>query len=102
MTTSLTHAPTAPRPGTSTSTRPADLTLEQRMTLSHAAMNVALADTSAYMTDALDRAGVAAAVTTAHIDIEPFDLPDVVVPLPPRRAPADNARHTGRRPAATG
>ncbi|MGW7620781.1 DUF6197 family protein [Streptomyces antimycoticus] len=64
-------APTAP------AAPPADLSLEERLTLVNTAM-----------TARLDEAAVAYEVNTAHIPIEPVDLADVVtVPLTPTLQP---------------
>nr|WTB12190.1 hypothetical protein OG546_50085 [Streptomyces antimycoticus] len=67
-------APTAP---TAPAEPPADLSLEERLTLVNTAM-----------TARLDEAAVAYEVNTAHIPTEPVDLADVVtVPLTPTLQP---------------
>lgn len=70
----LTHAPPIPA---RTSAPPAELSLEARMAATDAAMTVRL-----------EEAAVAYEVNTAHIDIEPVDLADVVtLPLTPTLQP---------------
>ncbi|MET9734536.1 hypothetical protein ABZZ79_29020 [Streptomyces sp. NPDC006458] len=64
---SLSPAIDHPAPTTQAAAPPTDLTLEERLTLVKAAM-----------TARLDEAAVAYEVNTAHIDLEPVDLADVV------------------------
>ncbi|MEW2289643.1 hypothetical protein [Streptomyces sp. NPDC047841] len=66
----MSHASLSPaidHPAPTTAAPPAELSLEDRLTL-----------VSAAMTARLDEAAVAYEVNTAHIDLEPVDLADVV------------------------
>ncbi|MFI8343951.1 hypothetical protein ACIF8W_28320 [Streptomyces sp. NPDC085639] len=76
-----THAPspalTQPVPTTQAAAPPAELSLEERLAFTNAAMTVRL-----------EEAAVAYEVNTAHIDVEPVDLADVLtVPLTPALQP---------------
>lgn len=69
--------PTPATPAVQAAAPPADLSIEERMAFINAAMTVRL-----------DQAHVAYEVNTAHIDIEPVELADVVtVPLTPTLQP---------------
>ncbi|MFF1714567.1 hypothetical protein [Streptomyces sp. NPDC058268] len=71
------HTPLSPAPTTPATAPPAELSLEERMAFINTAMTVRLGE-----------AGVAYEVNTAHIDIEPVDLADVVtLPLTPTLQP---------------
>ncbi|MGR8012248.1 DUF6197 family protein [Streptomyces hypolithicus] len=71
------HTTLSPAPTTPATAPPAALSLEERLAFINAAMTVRL-----------EEAGVAYEVNTAHIDIEPVDLADVVtLPLTPTLQP---------------